>query len=473
MSVRDYLDRLTGAHSADAESEDEDESSPGDGTVGTDLGIVVGLMFAVYVVFILIGVVLGYNTNGIVNALSQVTFLTAVYALVVLALNLHWGYTGLFNIGVAGFMAVGTYTMAMATAAPDARVPGLGLPLWAGMVLGMVAAGVVGLIAALPALRLRADYLAIVTIGLSEIIRLTYLSSALQTFSLLGTDLGTGGGSGIGIGQDPDQVVVDFLLSTPGLSAVLEGFGSVLSGMGVQGSVINNWYYAFVLLVAVLVYYWLLQRIAHSPFGRVLKAIRGDEDVARALGKNTRMFKIKSFIVGCSLMGLAGMLWFGSYGFINPNTFLPQVTFFVWIALIIGGAGSNTGSVVGAAMFAAVLFELPRYLASIASDTGNLPSAPPNFAAAVNEFVTGTMTVNLGPVTFPFLDLASLVAYGIDNIGPLRLVLVGVVLIFLMQNRPEGLLGHRKDAAASVPLTRPDRDREPAATAAADGGEEE
>ncbi|MFC4359328.1 branched-chain amino acid ABC transporter permease [Halobium salinum] len=455
MSVRDYLDRLTGTGRADT-----DAGAPGDGAAGTDLGIVVGLMLAVYVVFVAIGVVLGYDTNGIVNALSQVTFLTAVYALVVLALNLHWGYTGLFNIGVAGFMAVGTYTMAMATAAPDARVPGLGLPIWAGIALGMAAAAVIGLVAALPALRLRADYLAIVTIALAEIIRLTYLSSAVQTFTVFGTQLGTGGGSGIGIEADPDTVVVEFLASVPGLNVLFDAFGSVLSGMGVQQSVINNWYYAFVLLVVVVAYYWLLQRIGHSPFGRVLKSIREDEDVARALGKNTRLFKIKSFMVGCSLMGLAGILWFGSYGFINPNTFLPQVTFFVWIALIIGGAGSNTGGVVGAAMFAAVLFELPRYLASIAGDTGGLPSAPPTFARAVGALF------DLEPLAF--------VAYGIDNIGPLRLVLVGVVLIVLMQRRPEGLLGHRKETAASIGLSRPNRSRETTdATAATDGGEEQ
>ncbi|MFC6724127.1 branched-chain amino acid ABC transporter permease [Halobium palmae] len=451
MSVRDYLGRLTGT----------DRAGTGDDEpVGTDLGIVVGLMLAVYVAFIAIGIVLGYDTNGIVNALAQVTFLTAVYALVVLALNLHWGYTGLFNIGVAGFMAVGTYTMAMATAAPDARVPGLGLPLWAGMLLGMAAAAIIGLVAALPALRLRADYLAIVTIALSEIIRLTYLSTTFQSFTIAGTTLGTGGGSGIGIAQDPDSVVVNSVTNLPGLNVLFDAFAGVLFDMGVQQSVVNNWYYAFVLLVVVVAYYWILQRIGHSPFGRVLKSIREDEDVARALGKNTRLFKIKSFMVGCSLMGLAGILWFGSYGFINPNTFLPQVTFFVWIALIIGGAGSNTGSVVGAAMFAAVLFELPRYLASIADQSGNLPSAPQNFAQALGALFD--------------LEVLAFLSYAVDNIAPLRLVLVGVVLILLMQNRPEGLMGHRKETAASIGLTRPDRSRETGdATAATDGGADE
>lgn len=446
MSVRDYLDRVLG------------DRSGGDGTplqrlLSNDAALIVGLVLAIYVVFIAIGTILGYGINGQVNALARLTFLTAVYALVVLALNLHWGYTGLFNIGVAGFMAIGAYTMMMVSAAPDARVPGLGLPLWVGILAGMAAAAFIGLVAALPALRLRADYLAIVTIAMSEIIRITYLSSTLQSFTLAGVKLGTGGGGGIGIQNDPDTVVLETLNALPVVGSVLGSVTTIAENAGVQPSVVNNWLYAVVLLCFVVAFYWLLTRIGNSPFGRVLKAIREDEDVARALGKNTRMFKIKSFMVGCALMGLAGILWQGSLGFINPNTFLPQVTFFIWIALIIGGAGSNTGSVVGAALFAAVLFEGPRYLSNIASQTFHLGGAPGTFAGAVGALFK--------------LDVVTFIAYALDNIAPLRLVLVGVVLIWLMQNRPEGLLGHRKETASSIELGRPNRE-----SIATNGGEE-
>lgn len=446
MSVREYLDRFLG---------DESEAgSPLQRLLTGDAALVVGLLLAVYVVFIAIGTVLGYGINGQVNALARLTFLTAVYALAVLALNLHWGYTGLFNIGVAGFMAVGTYTMMMVSAAPDARVPGLGLPLWVGILAGMAAAAFIGLIAALPALRLRADYLAIVTIAFSEIIRISYLSSTLQSFTIAGTELGTGGGGGIGIQNDPDTAILDFLNGLPGVGSIIGGITSAAQNAGVQPSVVNNWLYAIVLLVFVVAFYWLLARIGNSPFGRVLKAIREDEDVARALGKNTNLFKIKSFMVGCALMGLAGILWQGSLGFVNPNTFLPQVTFFIWIALIIGGAGSNTGSVVGAALFAAVLFEGPRYIANVASQTLDLGSSPSTFAGAVGALFD--------------LDVATFFAYALNNIAPLRLILVGLVLIWLMQNRPEGLLGHRKETASSIPLGRPTRD-----SAVTDGGEEQ
>ncbi len=440
----------------------------------SDAALVVGLMLAIYAAFILIGVLLHYDISGQVRALYRLTFLTAVYALVVLALNLHWGYTGLFNIGVAGFMAVGTYTMAMATAAPDATVPGLGLPFWAGIVLGMIAASIVGLIAALPALRLKDDYLAITTIAFSEIIRMTYLSSSLQKFTLFGTKLGTGGGRGIGIDPKPDTHIVEILTGIPVIHSLYGAFSGALQGAGVVPNVVNNWVYAIFLLVCVAAFYWLLQRVGHSPFGRVLKAIREDEDVARALGKNTRMFKIKSFMLGCALMGLAGVLWKGTPGFINPNTFLPQVTFFVWIALIIGGSGSNTGGIIGSALFAAVLFEGPRYLKNVITQYFQLSQTPNTFAAAVHQLTT-LMTVNLGPfpvigsISFPFINIASFFAYALDNLDPLRLVFVGIVLIWLMQNRPEGLLGHRKDTASSVDLSRPTA-TPPAAT---DGGEDE
>jgi branched-chain amino acid transport system permease protein len=412
----------------------------------SDLALVVGLLFAIYVGFAVIGVLLGYDINGIMNTLRRLTFLTAVYGMVVLALNLHWGYTGLFNIGVAGFMAVGAYTMAMATAPPDASIPGLGLPLWAGIILGTAAAAVVGLIAALPALRLRADYLAIVTIGISEIIRLTYLSSTLQKFTLFGVELGTGGGGGIGIEYNPSVEIVETLIGLPVVAQVYGIVTGVFESLGVVSNVVEGWVYALVLLFGVVAFFWLLERIGSSPFGRVLKAIREDEDVAEALGKNTRSFKIKVFMLGCGLMGLVGILWQGSLGFINPNTFMPQVTFFIWIALIIGGAGSNTGSVVGGALFAALLFEGPRYFANLVplllEQLGvELGPAPTTIGGAVDALFS--------------LDPFPMIAYSLANINSLRLVLVGVVLIILMQNRPEGLLGHRKETAASIDLSRP------------------
>jgi len=416
----------------------------------SDVTLVVAVFLAIYVGFVAVSVILGFDLNGTVNTLRRITFLAAVYALLALALNLQWGYTGLFNIGVAGFMAVAVYTMAMLAGAPGGSPPGLGFPLWLAALGGVAAAAVIGLVAALPALRLEADYLAIVTLALAEIIRISVLSRSLASFSLLGVPLGTGGGQGINIPENPIRALfyanpANPTAGTTGFGAAVFGFFDTLSlpffaGTGVNDAVVVGWAYALVLLVFVGLYFWLLRRIGYSPFGRVLKAIREDELAADSLGKNTRSFKIKTFMLGCALMGLAAVLWQGSQGYTSPGEYLPIQTFYVFIALIIGGAGSNTGSVIGGAVFAAVLFEGPNFIRRIVRQLFDLGAQPNTIVDAVTPLAA--------------LDPGPFIAYAVGNIDLLRPVLLGVVLIYLMQHRPEGLLGHRKEVAAAVDLGR-------------------
>jgi branched-chain amino acid transport system permease protein len=386
-----------------------------------------------------------------------------VFALLALALNLHWGYTGLFNIGIVGFMAVGIYTMAVVSKAPlfaaeTGRSGGFGMPIIVGIIAGTVVAALLGLVVALPALRLRADYLAIVTIAMSEILRFTFLSGDLEQFTVAGYVVGLGGGSGLIL--DFTQPVEAFF-SAFGLWNAYLGFVDVVGAVVPNNPkpVVDSLVYAVLLLVVVAGYYVLLRRVGNSPFGRVLKAIREDEEATNSLGKDTDAFKTKAFMVGCGLMGLGGILWFMSQGAITPNTYRPRLTFFVWIALIIGGAGSNTGSVMGGAIFAAVLFQGPRYLKNVIESLVEV-DAPSGFGPAVAPLIS-----NLDPVPFLF--------YTIDSIRQLQLVIMGLVLIYLMHNRPQGLLGHRKEPASSVPLDRPRRpagEGEGRPPAAADGG---
>ena len=122
----------------------------------------------------------------------------------------------------------------------------------------------------------------------------------------------------------------------------------------------------------------------------------------------------------------------------NPNAFRPETTFFVWIALIIGGAGSNTGSVLGSALFAGLLFEGPRYLQNLIENTLELASTPSNVIDAI--------------VPLTSLKLMPFVAYLVDKMSAVRLIVMGIVLIWLMHNRPDGLLGHRKEPAAAIPI---------------------
>ena len=404
----------------------------------------VGVFIAgIWLLLTILAVVVGGQqaTNLAAGFIGSVTLLIGAYAILTLALNLQWGYTGLFNIGVAGFMAVGAYTTAILTAPVEATgtgVPGFGLPLWLGLLGGMVMAAIVGAVAALPALRLRADYLAIVTVALSEIIRLFVNWSGAAEVTYFGKTFGTGGATGIGF-KAPSDVVTGFF------NGVGQPIIVAAESAGISGANINNIAYGLLLLAVVAGAYWLLNRLVNSPFGRVLKAIREDETVTQSLGKDTRLFKIKAFMIGCALMGLAGALFRGSAGYISPAQFRPAITFYVFAALILGGAGSNTGSILGAATFSALLFYLPARLGEYFPTFGT--SAPGSIIEAVAA---------LGS-----LDPTPLVAYVIGNISTLRFVLIGVVIIYIIQNRPQGLLGHRNEPAASVDLSRP---------RAADGG---
>jgi len=405
----------------------------------SDFGLVVLTLGLIYIGATLLTFTDGLNS--VVGLLRTLTFLGLVYALSALALNLHWGYTGLFNIGVAGFMAVGVYTMGMVVRSPDPAFgpPGLGLPLPVGILAGMVMAALAGLVVALPALRLRADYFAIVSLGISEIIRLTLQSSDFDTVLRETLAVGTGGGRGMGMPDNPVRGL--FLVDGQAGSPTALGefvFGTLgEGGIGIANNILIGWGYVIVLAVVLVGVYLLLERLGRSPFGRTLNAIREDELVADSLGKNVNLIKIKVFMIGCGLMGLAGILWFGSQGNVSPSPqFEPPLTFYIFVAVIIGGSGSNTGSVLGGLVFASVLFEGPRRIGAVVRDTIDAPT-PPTFADAV---------ATLDPMQF--------LAFATDNIAPLQFVLLGLVLILIMHRRPEGLLGDRIETAAAVDLTR-------------------
>lgn len=419
-------------------SEETASTETDDGTVRwqSDLKFIAKLVAATYVVFAVLGIATGVSTNEVAGFLATVTFYAAVFALLALALNLHWGYTGLFNIGVVGFMAVGVYTFAILTAAPDASPAGFGLPMIVGVIGGTIAAALAGAVIALPALRVRADYFAIITLGFSEIVRLSITSGTLRQVEVGDRVYGTGGGSGIR--YDPVDGVVTWLLELPGLESAGLLLYDIAALADVSTSVVDRFLYAIILMVFILLFYALLHRIARSPFGRVLKAIREDEVVARSLGKRTQMTKIKVFMVGTALMGLGGILWLGSRSLVSPDALMPVITFYIFVALIIGGSGSNTGSVVGAFVFAAFLWEGPRFIRTI---------------ARTNLDVRSPSTIYDAFVELAAFDPMPLIGYLIGSLDELRWILLGTVLIVLMIKRPKGLMGDRKEIAAATDLS--------------------
>lgn len=236
------------------------------------------------------------------------------YALIVLGLNLQWGYTGLFNVGVAGFVAVGAYTSAILTT-PDAadRVGGFGWPVAAGWLAAMATSGLAGLFVGALTLRLRSDYLAITTFGVAVTIQLVATNAQPLT----------GGTFGVQFIPRP------------------------LQGWLGTGLTWNLGYLALVLAVLVLAYV-ALQALVQGPWGRVLRAIREDEDAAASLGKRAYVFRLQSFVIGSMLMGLGGALYAHFVGYIAPEDFLPILTFQLWAMLIVGGTGHNRGALLGA-----------------------------------------------------------------------------------------------------------------------------
>jgi branched-chain amino acid transport system permease protein len=236
------------------------------------------------------------------------------YAIICLGLNLQWGQTGLFNVGVAGFVAVGAYVSALLTtpAAPQ-RFGGFDLPIPFGWLGAALAAGLFSLFIGALAIRLRADYLAIATFGAAVAVHLC----ALNLESL------TGGPFGISFIPRPF---------------------AALAGDPLAFSLAN----LAVLAVVTLVLYMSLERLVRSPWGRVLRAIREDEGAALALGKSAARLRLQAFAIGGAIMGLAGAAQAHFIGFIAPDNYSPTLTFQVWAMLIVGGSGNNLGAVLGA-----------------------------------------------------------------------------------------------------------------------------
>lgn len=411
-----------------------------------DRRLILGAIITVYVlVFVLSWLGGTRGANAMLSRFRSVTIIVLIYVMLTLALNLQWGYGGLLNLGVAGFMMIGVYTMALLSMPADASTaPGLGLPLPIGILGGVVAATLLGALAAIPAIRLKADYLAIVTLAFGEMIRLSIRSRGAAEFSVAGRTLGTGGTDSFSLPPNP---VKWLLYDDPDAPAFIAADNPTFIGgllfsvgdrFGIEPSIVEAVVYSLLLAVLAVVFYWLLVRVGNSPFGRVLKAIREDELVASSLGKDTRTFKIKAFALGCGLMGLAAILQFlEGGGSVAATDFEPELTFFVFVALILGGSGSNTGSVLGAIIFAGVLLEAPNFIQRIADEQLDLPSAPDTIIDA-----------------FGSSELFLAYLFSDTSISALQFIVLGALLVYLMQRRPDGLLGDRVETASSVDLSK-------------------
>jgi branched-chain amino acid transport system permease protein len=309
--------------------------------------------------------------------------LAVFYALMAIGLNIHFGYTGLLNFGQIGFAMLGGFGIAISVTTYD-------LPFAVGLLVGLLAAVLFALILGLPTLRLRADYLAIVTIAAAEILRLLFRS--VSATPITGATRGLSGFAG------------DFYALSPfETSARYTILGARWSGRELWVVTVG---WSLVALGCLTV--WLLMR---SPWGRVIKAIREDEDAARSLGKNVYAYKMQSLILGGIFGALGGMIYALATSSANPDQYQSANTFLAYAALILGGTARVLGPVIGAMIFWFLLAFTESGLVELTGADGLIPP----------EILSST------------------------DVAQIRFVLVGVGLMLLLIFRPQGIFGDRRE----------------------------
>jgi branched-chain amino acid transport system permease protein len=309
---------------------------------------------------------------------TGVLILAGIYTLLALGLQLNVGFTGIINFGQAGFMAIGGYTMAI-------LVLKAGFSFWLALPSSMIVAMLFGLLVGLPSLRLRADYFAIATIASSEVIRLV----AQNARSL------TGGNQGLFCTDASDPVYRCFDDTWLDFSDTITGW---LQSLGwsdpptLMPLLLTVWIVTGVVMVGLV----LIQR---TPWGRVLRAIREDEDAARALGKNALSYKLQSLVIAAGIGAIAGWFLALDLATIHPTDYEPIVTFYAYSVLVLGGLANYWGVAIGGIIFWTLL--------------------------------EGTRFIDL------FHDEYKTTA--------LRFAIAGVVLIVIMVFRPQGIFGKREE----------------------------
>jgi branched-chain amino acid transport system permease protein len=292
-----------------------------------------------------------------INYLVAMLTFAGLYALMALGLNIVWGMAGMINLGLVGFFALGGYASALLTFK-------LGAPIAVGLAAAFAFAAGCGGIMALITARLRGDYLAIVTLGFSEVVRII---ASNEIWLTNGTD-GISGIPGPWRGRVSPQ---DF-----------------------------NLIYLAIVLAFLAITVLLLQNLRHSPFGRVLRAIRDDDQVAGIAGKWVIAFKVEAFAISAGILGLAGALYGHYTSYIAPDAFVPLITIYIVLALSAGGTGNNYGAVLGAVLI--VFFqESTRFVAG---------------------WVPGLAAV---------------------QVAALREIVISVTLILILRFRPQGILPER------------------------------
>jgi neutral amino acid transport system permease protein len=309
-------------------------------------------------------------------------FQAIFFALLAIGINVQFGYTGLLNFGQIAFAMLGGFGIAIS-------VTQWGLPFWVGVVVGLAASVVLALLLGLPTLRLRADYLAIATIAAAEGLRLLFRSVSATPV--------TGGTRGLAAFNR------DFVALAPWeTSKRYTILGTSWSGAELWVGLVG---WTIVALGCVLVF--LLMR---SPWGRVVKSVREDEDAVRSLGKNVYVYKMQALVLGGVFGALGGMVYAVGTGSAIPDQYQNANTFLAYAALILGGAARVLGPVIGAMLLLFIIQFADTGLRTLISN-GVIPE--------------GLLTAT--------------------DVAAMRFVLVGVGLMLLLVFRPQGIFGDRRE----------------------------
>lgn len=291
----------------------------------------------------------------------------AIYAILALALNLQYGLTGLINFGVVGFFGLGAYASGIATET-------FGLPFLGGVGVAMAVGALAGVFVALLSLRLAGDFLAIVTLGFAETVRLTLNNEDWLT-------------------RGPRGFIINTRPTIAGLDRVM-----------------TSWFILGVVSLAAAIVLVVLWRLAATPYGRVLRAIREDDLVPSTLGKNVFVYRLQVFVIGSVVMALAGSLYAHYVQTITPENFTTPIAILIWMSMIVGGAGNMLGTTLGA-LAVTLLYEGTRFLT-------------------------------------PYLSFLAP-----EQVSSLRFVIIGTVLILMIRFRPEGLMPERVPRPPSKTVT--------------------
>ena len=303
---------------------------------------------------------------------------TMAYALAALGLAVHFGFAGLLNMGIAGFMALGAYGYAIS-------ILTFGFPWWGGVLVGMAASALFALVLGIPTLRLRGDYLAIVTIAAAEVVRLLFLTTAFDPV--------TGSADGL------SGYHTSFRAANP-IPDGTYGFGPWTYNA-------NHWWVRILGLLALALAVLVVWRLMTSPWGRVLKGIREDEDAVRSLGKNVFQYKMQALVLGGVIAGVGGIVY-ALPSAVNSGVYVTSLTFFVYTALLLGGAATVFGPLIGSLIF----WVLQTLLSNV---------LPAMVAAGILPFMSQIQA------------------------STLRFILVGLALMLLVVFRPQGILGDKKE----------------------------